>query len=127
MTSATSNSENPTSPDLDLPTNSSCLGGRATEPNHADPNVYPVQRAGKNNRPFRFQSSWYKSFPWLHYEVDVTGVLCFYCISRMTSMVRTPFQRMQTPRLHALDFRIGKKPAKNAKYTNHLTRTWLPL
>jgi hypothetical protein len=28
-----------------------------------------------------FQSSWYGTYPWLHHEPDIEGVLCFYCAS----------------------------------------------
>jgi len=51
-----------------------------TEPNHTLADLYPVQRAGKKSKVFRFQSSWYNTFPWLHYETGVRGVLCFYCM-----------------------------------------------
>jgi len=50
-----------------------------SEPNHAPAEVYLPQHGGKKGKTFRFQLSWYKTFPWLHHEADVNGVLCFYC------------------------------------------------
>lgn len=32
-------------------------------------------------RTLSFQSSWYQTYPWLHYEPDIEGVLCFFCLS----------------------------------------------
>ncbi|XP_041369574.1 zinc finger MYM-type protein 1-like [Gigantopelta aegis] len=42
-----------------------------------DVNCMPVQRLAK--RTLCFQRAWFDSFPWLHFDANVSGVLCFTC------------------------------------------------
>ena len=46
------------------------------QPNNPETVIPPQQL---NGRMLRFQSQWFKDFPWLHYQEDVGGVLCFTC------------------------------------------------
>ena len=37
----------------------------------------PPQRLAK--RTLSFQKSWFQKFPWLHFDSDIGGVICFTC------------------------------------------------
>ncbi len=37
--------------------------------------------SNSKQKTLKFQSKWYASFPWLHHEPCVDGILCFYCAS----------------------------------------------
>ena len=39
---------------------------------------FPLRTFGKQQRGFN--TSWYKTFPWLHYQEGSDSVLCFYCL-----------------------------------------------
>ncbi|KAI6646954.1 Zinc finger MYM-type protein 1-like isoform X1 [Oopsacas minuta] len=39
---------------------------------------FPLRTFGKQQRGFNL--SWYKTFPWLHYQEGSDSVLCFYCL-----------------------------------------------
>lgn len=40
----------------------------------------PHQYAGKDKKNcLKFQESWYRKFPWIHYDTSISGVLCFTC------------------------------------------------
>ena len=42
-----------------------------------DVGCIPVQRLAK--RTLSFQRTWFESYPWLHFDADLGGVLCFTC------------------------------------------------
>ena len=54
------------------------------EARHPPVEIFKEQVVGKNRKKIktlRVQKSWYTSYPWLHYEPNVYGILCFYCAS----------------------------------------------
>ena len=52
---------------------------QSEKPNHPDASVIPSQDygSGDSRRTLKFQNSWWKKYPWLHW--DSKKVLCFYC------------------------------------------------
>lgn len=75
--------QEPTTTDATQSALSSIVGSAsssATEPHHPSCSVYSVYRGGKKSKAFKFQSSWYTAFPWIHSEVGIDGILCFYCM-----------------------------------------------
>jgi len=82
--------QQPTATDATQSVLSSIVGSAsnsATEPHHPSCSVYSVYRGGKKSKAFRFQSSWYTAFPWIHSEAGVDGILCFYCMRSMKSQI----------------------------------------
>ena len=63
---------------------------------------YPARKFGNETFVRRFQSEWYKNYPWISYEVDKDACVCFACVEfgKDTSFV----------------FRNWKKSAKLAKH-----------
>jgi hypothetical protein len=56
----------------------------SVEARHPPAEIFKEQVVGKNRKKIktlRFQKSWYTSYPWLHYEPNVDGILCFFCAS----------------------------------------------
>jgi hypothetical protein len=41
------------------------------------------------NRTLTFQDIWYEAFPWLHYNQQVKGVLCFPCMTAFANQKST--------------------------------------
>lgn len=74
-------------PSLPSPSTSISNITRLTEnydrPFHEKSNQIPCKR--EKNRTLYFQESWYKKFPWLHYSLDLKGIVCYYCC-RATEM-----------------------------------------
>jgi hypothetical protein len=48
-----------------------------TSPNQPHAADIPTQQL--KNRNLRFQAVWFQRFPWLHYALEVKGVICFHC------------------------------------------------
>jgi hypothetical protein len=46
-------------------------------PHHPHPQHIPVQLL--KGRTLSFRQSWFDSYPWLHYQASLSGVLCFFC------------------------------------------------
>ncbi|XP_028406200.1 zinc finger MYM-type protein 1-like [Dendronephthya gigantea] len=63
---------------------------------------YPARKFGNETFVRRFQSEWYKKYPWISYEVDKDACVCFACVEfgKDTSFV----------------FKNWKKSAKLAKH-----------
>ena len=40
-----------------------------------------IKSQALSNRTLKFQQSWFKKFPWLHYAENIGGVLCFTCVT----------------------------------------------
>ena len=51
---------------------------------------FPKRLFGKQRRAF--SSSWYKQYPWLHYQPGDDTVLCFYCYvaEKRSLLTKTP-------------------------------------
>ena len=43
------------------------------------PAVDTIRPKEKKNQKVYFQSKWFKTYPWLHYDEEKGGVLCFEC------------------------------------------------
>ena len=93
-----------------------------SEPNHAPAEVYVPQHSGKKGKTFRFQFSWYKTFPWLHHEVDVNGVLCFYCMKSHDTHGSHAVSKNADPAFAVNEFHNCKKPVEKFK-VHQSTRT----
>ena len=61
--------EQPQSPTVEPPLNS--------EPFHVESSQVPCQKL--STKTLYFQDSWYKRFPWLHFNTEKRCMLCFYC------------------------------------------------
>ena len=60
------------------------------------------------NRTLRFQESWFKDYPWLHYSSEIKGVLCFYCVKAFKHNIPT-MARNTEQTINSLGFRNWKK------------------
>ena len=38
-----------------------------------------IHNVQNNEQLLKFQDSWYKIWPWLHYDTNLTAVVCFTC------------------------------------------------
>ena len=52
--------------------------GEYSKPNHAD--VKEIPGLKRRTQAVRFQKKWFDSYPWLHYQPSLQGVLCWTCI-----------------------------------------------
>lgn len=70
------------------------------------------------NRTLRFQESWFKDYPWLHYSPAIKGVVCFYCVNAFKHNVSTMARNAEQTFI-SLGFRNWKKGREGFdKHTN---------
>ena len=64
-----------------LPANESsdCSLNVPPAPHQPEVSCIPTQKLAK--KVLTFQQSWYKAFPWLHYDATKRGVLCHVCLT----------------------------------------------
>ncbi|KAK0144467.1 Zinc finger MYM-type protein 1 [Merluccius polli] len=63
------------------------------------------------NRTLRFQESWFKDYPWLHYSPAIKGVLCFYCVNAFKHNISTMARNAeQTISLGFRNWKKGREP-----------------
>lgn len=53
-----------------------------TTPNQPNSKVIGPQKL--SNRTLHYQDRWYRQYPWLHYNAQAKGILCFYCVKTYT-------------------------------------------
>ncbi|KAK7898153.1 hypothetical protein WMY93_019006 [Mugilogobius chulae] len=62
-----------------------------TKPNQPPSKVIEFQK--HSNKTLHFQDRWYKMHPWLHYNENTRGILCFYCVKAYTVQKSTLSKR----------------------------------
>jgi Domain of unknown function (DUF4371)/hAT family C-terminal dimerisation region len=97
-------------------TSSSTICNHA-QPNHPQPHAYPVQQCGTKGRTLKFQLSWYETYPWLHCESDVNGVLCFYCRKSYQACGTQAIAKNAEEAFVTMGFKNWKKAIE--KFTGH--------
>lgn len=97
-------------------TSSSTICNHA-QPNHPQPHAYPVQQYGTKGRTLKFQLSWYETYPWLHSESDVNGVLCFYCRKSYQACGTQAIAKNAEEAFVTMGFKNWKKAIE--KFTGH--------
>ncbi|CAL8293482.1 unnamed protein product [Arctogadus glacialis] len=78
------------------------------------------------NLTLRFQESWFKDYPRLHYSSAIKGVLCFYCVNAFKHNIPT----MARNSFNSLGFRNwkkGREAFENHTNMRHLARQGLAL
>ena len=63
----------------------------AQQPSQPKVSVYPVYEALKSYKTRSFQSSWYKKFDWLEYDVRRDAAFCFCCRKYAKTGNSSPF------------------------------------
>lgn len=74
-----------------------------------------MQECGKKGKILHFQTSWYETFPWLHSESDVNGVLCFYCMKSYKARGVQPIAKNAEDAFVTIGFKNWKKATEKFK------------
>lgn len=72
----------------------------------------------EKTRILRFQESWYKKFPWIHYSPVISGVVCFVC-AKASSLGLLKLETKAEPTFISTGFYNWKKALD--KFTEHQT------
>ena len=82
-----------------------------------EPQVIADGTTKKTKYCLRFQKSWYKQYPWIHYDETITGVLCFTCI-QAESLRLSDLSRKTEPTFIKNGFRNWKKAQERFHFCN---------
>ena len=93
-------------------------------PNQPKNFQFPKKDYGKQSRSF--QSSWFKDYPWLHYDEISDSAFCYICISQNNKGNLTSARNMEKTFI-STGFQIGRKLCQDLKSIKHQSATKLLL
>ena len=64
------------------------------------------------SKHLKFNAKWFKQYPWLHYDVDVKGVICLHCARMARRPASENFRRTTAPTFLSAGFRKWRDAVK---------------